>query len=47
MVSAREANDMLGGLLETRDLQGALWLPGDGTVSPSDLTAAYVAGAKR
>ena len=47
MVSAREANDMLGGLLETRDLQGALWLPGDGTVSPSDLTAAYVAGAKQ
>ena len=38
---------MLGGMLETSDLKGALWLPGDGTVSPSDLTASYISGAKK
>lgn len=46
MVSPQEANDMLGGILKTSDLQGALWLPGDATISPSDLTASYIAGAK-
>ena len=47
MISPAEANDMLGGILETKDLKGALWLPGDGTVSPSDLTASYIAGARQ
>ena len=47
IIGPKEANDMLGGLLETKDLKGALWLPGDGTVSPSDLTASYISGAKK
>jgi glycine/D-amino acid oxidase-like deaminating enzyme len=47
MVSPGEANDMLGGILETSDLHGALWLPGDGTISPTDLTTSYIAGAKK
>jgi 4-methylaminobutanoate oxidase (formaldehyde-forming) len=47
IISPQEANEMLGGIIETKDLKGALWLPGDGTISPSDLTASYVAGAKQ
>lgn len=47
IVSPQDANKMLGGIIETKDLKGALWLPGDGTISPSDLTASYIAGAKQ
>jgi glycine cleavage system aminomethyltransferase T/glycine/D-amino acid oxidase-like deaminating enzyme len=47
MISPQEANNLLGGILETSDLHGALWLPGDGTISPSDLTNSYIAGAKK
>lgn len=47
MISPSEAGERLGGIIETSDLKGALWLPQDGTVSPSDLTASYIAGAKQ
>lgn len=34
-------------LMEVRDVIGAVWSPGDGRVSPSDLCAALVKGARR
>ena len=33
-------------VLETSDLAGALWLPGDGRANPADLTAALARGAR-
>src|SRR5690242_10106670 len=33
-------------VLETSDLSGALWLPGDGRANPADLTAALARGAR-
>ena len=33
-------------LLEAADLVGAIWLPGDGTANPTDLTAALARGAR-
>lgn len=47
LVSAAEAGDRYSGLLRTDDLRGALWLPGDGSVNPSDLCQALAAGARR
>ena len=32
--------------METDDLAGAIWLPGDGTANPTDLTAALARGAR-
>jgi len=34
-------------ILRTDDLLGALWLPGDGTANPSDVTQSLAAGARR
>jgi 4-methylaminobutanoate oxidase (formaldehyde-forming) len=34
-------------LLRTEDLLGAIWLPGDGTANPTDLTAALARGARQ
>ncbi len=34
-------------VMETRDLLGALWLPGDGRANPTDLTAALARGARQ
>jgi 4-methylaminobutanoate oxidase (formaldehyde-forming) len=33
--------------MHTDDLQGALWLPGDGTVNPTDVTQALARGARQ
>jgi 4-methylaminobutanoate oxidase (formaldehyde-forming) len=33
-------------VMEVDDLLGAIWLPGDGTVNPTDLTAALARGAR-
>ncbi|QPP05703.1 FAD-dependent oxidoreductase [Streptomyces bathyalis] len=33
-------------VLETEDLLGAIWLPGDGTANPTDLTASLAKGAR-
>lgn len=33
-------------LMETRDLAGAVWLPGDGKANPADLTLALAKGAR-
>ena len=45
IISADEAKQRYP-LLEASDLVGAIWLPGDGTVNPSDLTAALARGAR-
>ena len=34
-------------LLRTEDLTGGLWLPGDGSGSPTDLTMSLAAGARK
>ncbi|MEJ7636067.1 FAD-dependent oxidoreductase [Aeromicrobium sp.] len=34
-------------LLETADLVGGIWIPGDGTANPTDLTQALARGARR
>ena len=47
LIDPKESNNLLNGLIETKDIKGALWLPGDGTVNPSDLTASYISGAKQ
>jgi len=46
IISPKEAAD-LWPLMETRDLVGAVWLPGDGRTNPSDTTMALAKGAKR
>ncbi|MFF5209691.1 FAD-dependent oxidoreductase [Streptosporangium sp. NPDC000396] len=33
-------------ILETEDLLGAIWLPGDGTVNPTDVTSSLAKGAR-
>lgn len=33
-------------ILETQDLLGAIWLPGDGTANPSDVTASLAKGVR-
>src|SRR5262249_60367377 len=34
-------------ILRDDDLQGAIWLPGDGRANPTDLTAALARGARQ
>jgi glycine cleavage system aminomethyltransferase T/glycine/D-amino acid oxidase-like deaminating enzyme len=34
-------------ILETEDLLGAIWLPGDGTANPTDVTASLARGARQ
>lgn len=34
-------------LLRTQDLQGAIWLPGDGTANPTDVTQSLAKGARQ
>ncbi|TCO74078.1 GcvT family protein [Rhodovulum euryhalinum] len=45
MISAREAGQMWP-VMETADLKGAVWLPGDGKANPTDLTQALAKGAR-
>ena len=45
LISAAEAADRYP-LLNTADLHGAIWLPGDGRANPVDLTAALARGAR-
>jgi glycine cleavage system aminomethyltransferase T/glycine/D-amino acid oxidase-like deaminating enzyme len=45
LISAAEAADRYP-LLNGADLQGAIWLPGDGRANPVDLTAALARGAR-
>ena len=45
LISAERAGELYP-LLRTDDLLGALWLPGDGTAVPTDVTAALARGAR-
>jgi 4-methylaminobutanoate oxidase (formaldehyde-forming) len=45
VISAAEAGARYP-IMETRDLQGAVWLPGDGKANPADLTLALAKGAR-
>jgi heterotetrameric sarcosine oxidase gamma subunit len=45
LITAAEAADRYP-LLNTADLAGAIWLPGDGRANPVDLTAALARGAR-
>ena len=47
LISPSEAGDRYAGLMRTDDLLGALWLPGDGSVNPSDVCQALAAGARQ
>ena len=47
VVSPAESKRIYGPLLRTDDLFGALYIPKDGTVSPSDLTQSLLRGAMR
>jgi glycine cleavage system aminomethyltransferase T/glycine/D-amino acid oxidase-like deaminating enzyme len=45
VISPREAGEKYP-IMETRDLAGAVWLPGDGKANPADLTLALAKGAR-
>ncbi len=45
LISPQKARELYP-ILKTDDLQGALWLPGDGRANPTDLTAALARGAR-
>ena len=45
VISAAEAGN-LWPMMETSDLQGAIWLPGDGKANPTDLTQSLARGAR-
>ncbi|CAN5351238.1 FAD-dependent oxidoreductase [soil metagenome] len=45
VISAQQAGDLYP-LLRTDDLQGALWIPGDGKANPADLTMSLAKGAR-
>ena len=45
VISARRAGELYP-LLRTDDLEGALWIPGDGKANPADLTMSLAKGAR-
>ena len=45
LISAERAGEIYP-LLEVSDLLGAIWLPGDGTANPTDVTASLARGAR-
>jgi len=45
-ISTAEAHDRFHGLFDPTDVLGAVWLPTDGWLNPSDLTMALAAGAR-
>ncbi|MFN7571420.1 MAG: FAD-dependent oxidoreductase [Betaproteobacteria bacterium] len=45
VITAAEAGKLYP-IMETRDLAGAVWLPGDGKANPADLTIALAKGAR-
>ncbi len=46
LVSPARAQELYP-ILETEDLLGAIWLPGDGTANPTDVTASLARGARQ
>jgi 4-methylaminobutanoate oxidase (formaldehyde-forming) len=45
VISPKEAGDLVP-VMRTDDLQGALWIPGDGKANPADLTMSLAKGAR-
>ena len=45
VISAADAGKLYP-IMATDDLQGAVWLPGDGKANPTDLTLALAKGAR-
>jgi glycine cleavage system aminomethyltransferase T/glycine/D-amino acid oxidase-like deaminating enzyme len=45
VISAQQAGDLYP-LLRTDDLEGAIWIPGDGKANPADLTMSLAKGAR-
>jgi 4-methylaminobutanoate oxidase (formaldehyde-forming) len=45
IIDAKRAGDLYP-LLRTDDLEGAIWIPGDGKVNPADLTMSLAKGAR-
>ena len=45
VIDAQRAGDLYP-LLRTDDLQGGLWIPGDGKANPADLTMSLAKGAR-
>ena len=45
VISAREVGEKWP-VMETKDLEGGVWLPGDGKANPADLTQALAKGAR-
>ncbi len=45
LISPARAKDLYP-ILETEDLLGAIWLPGDGSANPTDVTASLARGAR-
>lgn len=46
VISAKEAGEKWP-VMETKDLQGGVWLPGDGQANPTDLTQAMAKGTRQ
>jgi glycine cleavage system aminomethyltransferase T/glycine/D-amino acid oxidase-like deaminating enzyme len=46
LITPRQAGDLYP-LMRTDDLQGAMWIPGDGKANPTDLTMSLAKGARQ
>lgn len=46
LISARQAGERVP-VMRSDDLQGAIWIPGDGKVNPTDLTMSLAKGARQ
>ena len=46
LITPKEAGDLYP-LMRTDDLQGAIWIPGDGKANPTDLTMSLAKGARQ
>jgi 4-methylaminobutanoate oxidase (formaldehyde-forming) len=46
LITPREAGDLYP-VMRTDDLQGAMWIPGDGKANPADLTMSLAKGARK
>lgn len=46
LISTQESLELFHGLFDPSDVLGAVWLPTDGWLNPSDLTMAFAAGAR-
>ena len=47
VISAERCGELWNGLMDTSKLVGGLWIPNDGSGSPTDLTMSLLAGARQ